>query len=66
MKLNQTVENLNCTHCGAKHIDIDSWADKPHKTHLCLSCDTLFEGTIKAVSHPTYTQAYLDQVNIDE
>ncbi len=61
MELNLTyqVENLNCPHCGATHSDIDKWALKPHKTHLCLNCGEMFEGTVKAISHPHLSQEYV-------
>ncbi|MBW4607133.1 MAG: hypothetical protein KME22_07890 [Hassallia sp. WJT32-NPBG1] len=48
-------ENLSCPSCKEPHFDIDEWALEPHKTHLCLSCGELFEGTFKAASYPTLT-----------
>ena len=61
---NIQIENLDCPHCKTKHEDIDEWAVKPHRTHLCLNCGMLFEGKllgedgrpIKAVSHPRFTK----------
>lgn len=50
-----TVENLNCPSCGERHDDIDKWALDPHRTHLCLHCDELFKGSVRGVSHPTFT-----------
>jgi hypothetical protein len=47
-------QTLDCPHCKAPHKDIDKWALKPHKTHLCLACWQLFEGSFKAVSRPTF------------
>jgi hypothetical protein len=47
-------ETLDCPHCGSAHFDIDEWALKPHKTHLCLHCHLTFEGSLKAVSRPTF------------
>jgi predicted RNA-binding Zn-ribbon protein involved in translation (DUF1610 family) len=47
-------EDLKCLNCGFQHIDSDKWARKPHKTHLCLQCGHLFEGTKKAVSNPKF------------
>ena len=49
-------EDLNCPYCDKPHYDIDAWAKKPHQTHLCLSCNSLFEGTVKGVSHPTFVE----------
>lgn len=53
------IENLYCPHCGAQHFDINRWALKPHKTHLCLTCGEIFEGEIKGVSYPQISQEYL-------
>jgi hypothetical protein len=50
-----TVENLSCSHCGELHFDIDKWALDPHLTHLCLHCGKLFKGSVRGVSHPTFT-----------
>lgn len=50
-----TVENLNCYNCGETHYDINNWAVDPHWTHLCLHCGELFKGTVRGVSHPTFT-----------
>jgi hypothetical protein len=47
-------EDLSCPYCGEPHSDIDEWALKPHKTHLCLECNGLFEGSVKAVSLPQF------------
>jgi hypothetical protein len=30
--------HLKCPVCGAKHIDRDEWATRPHRTHLCEWC----------------------------
>lgn len=29
---------LNCPECGMLHMDYGEWAERPHKTHLCLHC----------------------------
>jgi hypothetical protein len=29
---------LHCPKCSAEHVDRDEWATKPHRTHLCESC----------------------------
>lgn len=57
-----TQENLNCPHCGEPHHDIDKWALDPHRTHLCLHCGELYKGSVRGVSHPTFT----DMVKPDE
>ena len=49
-----TQEDVNCPHCGRFHYDVEEWALKPHRTHLCLHCNSLFEGSVKAVSRPTF------------
>jgi hypothetical protein len=28
---------LHCPKCDTKHIDIEEWATRPHKVHLCLN-----------------------------
>lgn len=48
--------DVDCPKCGEKHFDIDQWAIKPHKTHLCLKCKKMFEGSQKAVSRPTFVK----------
>lgn len=30
---------LDCPRCGRRHVDIEEWATRPHKTHLCLFAD---------------------------
>lgn len=47
-------QSLSCPKCGKAHYDIDEWAIKPHKTHLCLHCGELFEGSFKGVSRATF------------
>jgi hypothetical protein len=49
-------EDLNCPYCGEPHYDIDEWAKKPHRTHLCLFCNSHFEGNVKGVSFPTFVE----------
>ena len=53
-------ENVICPRCFHPHIDLDEWAIKPHKTHLCQHCGNLFEGTYKAVSNPSFTSGFLN------
>jgi transcription elongation factor Elf1 len=47
-------QTLDCPHCKHPHSDIDEWALKPHRTHLCLNCNQLFEGSFKGVSRPAF------------
>jgi predicted CXXCH cytochrome family protein len=56
MQVELLQENLECPHCHTPHYDIDEWALKPHRTHLCLSCGELFEGSVKGVSRPTFQE----------
>lgn len=44
----------DCPSCGKPHSDIDEWALKPHKTHLCLHCGALFEADFKGVCRPSF------------
>lgn len=46
------IEDLDCPECSMPHEDINEWSVRPHKTHLCLHCGALFEGSVKAVSRP--------------
>lgn len=46
------VEDLSCPKCNGPHYDEGVWAQKPHKTHLCMYCGIEFEGSVKAVSNP--------------
>lgn len=34
---------LNCTHCGAQHIDKGKWATFDHPKHLCSNCGKFFD-----------------------
>ena len=56
------VENVVCPRCFQLHVDVDKWALKPHKTHLCEHCGNLFEGTCKAVSYPSFTSGFPENV----
>ncbi len=33
---------LTCPTCHERHVDEGEWATRPHKTHLCSRCGTLF------------------------
>jgi len=33
---------LNCPVCGERHIDEGEYADKPHHTHACQGCGTVW------------------------
>jgi hypothetical protein len=33
---------LNCPVCGERHIDEGEFAEKPHHTHACQSCGTVW------------------------
>lgn len=33
---------LACPTCHERHVDEGEWATRPHKTHLCSRCGTLF------------------------
>lgn len=47
-------EDLFCPQCQQPHIDVNEWAIRLHKTHECQHCGCRFEGSIKAVSFPTF------------
>lgn len=55
-------EDLTCPHCDCTHKDINEWALRPHQTHRCWNCCKTFEGTKKAVSHPTLTTDFISQM----
>lgn len=44
---------IDCTYCGYPHLDLGSFALKPHKKHFCANCgrDSIFSDT-KIVSTP--------------
>jgi hypothetical protein len=54
------VESLMCPYCGQPHYDINEWAFRAHKTHLCLFCGETFEGNTKSVSYPMASEIYLN------
>lgn len=56
-------ENVVCPRCFNLHSDVDKWALKPHKIHLCEHCGNLFEGTYKAVSHPCFTSEFPENIH---
>lgn len=49
-----TSYDLSCPECQAVHIDLDEWALRSHKTHLCLVCGHFFEAETAGVSNPTF------------
>jgi len=36
-------KKIYCYFCGARHIDKNEWAKKPHHTHLCETCGKQFD-----------------------
>ncbi len=37
---------LNCPCCGERHIDEGEWAERPHHTHACQSCGTVWRPAL--------------------
>ncbi len=42
---------INCPKCQREHVDLNEWAGRPHRTHLCAYCGNkwAFEITNKTV-----------------
>ena len=36
-------KKIYCYFCGARHIDKDVWAKRPHHTHRCETCGKTFD-----------------------
>lgn len=34
----QPMDCVNCSHCGVPHLDLGSFARKPHRKHFCGNC----------------------------
>lgn len=49
--LDRTLSTLYCTYCGEAHLDADWFAVKPHRRHLCHSCNSLFVA-VRSISNP--------------
>ena len=39
---------LPCPKCGKLHVDLEEWATKPHRTHLCSFCGHEFRPALVA------------------
>lgn len=50
------IEKLTCPKCNQMHNDVEEWAVRPHRTHLCLFCGHLFEGSFKGVSNQLWEE----------
>lgn len=37
---------LACPACDVKHVDEGEWATRPHRTHLCHACGSLFRPAL--------------------
>lgn len=46
------VKYLECPTCKNPHLDLDNFALDPHKKHLCLHCNVLFEDEDRAIGNP--------------
>ncbi len=46
------VKCLFCTYCGMPHTDVDAFAIRPHRKHLCHACGRFFMADEKGVSNP--------------
>lgn len=42
---------IQCPSCKREHVDLNEWAGRPHRTHLCQYCDHkwVFESDAKTV-----------------
>lgn len=50
--LGRSIKGLFCPNCQTPHLDSDWFAVKPHRTHLCHRCNTLFREEKKHISNP--------------
>ena len=50
--LENDIKCLFCDHCGAPHLDLEYFAVKPHRRHLCHACGKYFHDREKAVGNP--------------
>ena len=50
--LENELKCLFCDHCGEPHLDLEYFAVKPHRRHLCLACGRYFHDREKAVGNP--------------
>jgi len=46
------LKYLECPHCKAPHLDLENYALDPHRKHLCLKCEQLFEDEDRAIANP--------------
>jgi predicted nucleic acid-binding Zn ribbon protein len=42
---------ISCPSCKRSHVDLNEWAGRPHRTHLCAYCGNkwVFESDVKTV-----------------
>lgn len=41
-RMNPVPMLLTCPSCGKRHVDEFEWAQKPHHTHACQHCGTVW------------------------
>lgn len=56
--------SIRCTYCSTPHLDLDSFATKPHRKHLCGNCGRDFWAQKPITSNPLALLApYLEKVD---
>jgi len=53
------LKYIECPHCKAPHLDLENYALDPHRKHLCLNCQRLFEDTDRAIGNPIVLAKHL-------
>ena len=38
LEIGQELSCIACSHCGYPHLDLGSFAEKPHRKHFCANC----------------------------
>ena len=52
---------LWCPECGARHVDVDDFAIKPHHTHACQACGHVWRPAIIATVGVQFLPGFKDQ-----
>lgn len=53
------LKYIVCPGCEAPHLDLGNYALDPHRKHLCLCCQQLFEDADRAIGNPIILAKYL-------
>ncbi len=50
--LGHKVKHVECSYCGASHLDKDYFSVRPHRRHLCAACGRHFQDSSKGIGNP--------------